>query len=290
MLSRYAVYRLKVVAHSLLARIVRKRCYGYSIMKPYLQEKFGLEFGGPSSIFCANHLVPIYNMVRAIDNCNFANQTIWTTTNDYRRFGSRVGTQSVVEACDASTIADESYDFVVASHVLEHVANPLRALQEWKRILKPTGTLLVVLPHKAGMFDHKRPFTNFKHIKDDFELRVTEGDLTHLQEIIELHDLELDPPAGSPGQFQERCLQNFTNRAIHHHVFSPELVIEAFTFLDMRVINVAVEQPYHIIVHARKPNRDEPSDIRSINSAFLDEGAPWRKRDPFRITLKKAMD
>jgi SAM-dependent methyltransferase len=265
----------------LLSRITRKRCFGYASVRAHLQGKSGLEFGGPSSTFSANHLIPIYNIVSSIDSCNFAPQTIWTARHDQHRFGSRIGRQFIAEACDVSEIADGSYDFVAASHVLEHVANPLRALQEWKRLLKPSGTILVVVPHKEGTFDHRRPFTSFDHIKADFESNVTEADLTHLEEILELHDLELDPPAGSPGQFRERCLQNLSKRAMHHHVFSPELLVELFSFLGMRVLNVAVERPFHIIAHAKREQNDQ-NIVQLENCALLEPGAEWRNHDPFQ--------
>ncbi len=282
MLSRYPVHRLKAAGYGLLARVTRKRCFGYATVRAYLQGKSGVEFGGPSPIFSANHLIPIYDIVRGIDGCNFAQETIWARGQDHLRFGSRLGRQFIAEASDVSEIADDSYDFVTASHVLEHVANPLRALQEWKRILKPAGTILVVLPHKAGTFDWRRPYTTFDHIKADFDSNVTQTDLTHLNEILELHDLELDPPAGSPEQFRERCLQNLSNRAMHHHVFSPELLVEMFSFLGMRVLNVSVERPYHIVVHAINQCQKEQNGAALENAAFLHSGAGWRKRDPFR--------
>jgi SAM-dependent methyltransferase len=277
-------YRLQAAGYSLFARITRKRCFGYGTVRAYLQGKSGLEFGGPSSIFTENRLIPIYDIVRAIDSCNFAQQTIWTVGQDHRRFGSQIGRQFIGEACDVSEIADDSYDFVAASHVLEHVANPLRALQEWKRLLKPSGTILVVVPHRAGTFDHRRPFTSFDHIKGDFESNVTEADLTHLQEVLELSDLALDPPAGSPQQFRERCLQNLSKRAMHHHVFSPELLVEMFSFLQMRILNIAVERPYHIIVHATKMSQDGETGVHQENAAFLKAAADWRSYDPFRAS------
>src|SRR6266850_2632272 len=137
--SSYRIYRLQGAGYSLFARIARKRCFGYATMKARLQGKWGLEFGGPSSIFSANHLIPIYDIVRAIDMCDFAEQTIWRSDQDHLRFGLKLGEKLIAEARDASGIADESYDFVAASHVLEHVANPLGALREWKRLLKPSG-------------------------------------------------------------------------------------------------------------------------------------------------------
>lgn len=263
--------------------IVRKRCFGYEAMKSHLENKSGLEFGGPSSIFTASHLIPIYHIVNSIDNVNYAQETIWTSRKDLLRFGSRFGKQLVAEAGHASVIASESYDFVAASHVLEHVANPLRALQEWKRIVKPSGTILLVLPHKANTFDHKRRFTTLDHIRSDFESNVSEADQTHLEEVLELHDTDLDPPAGSREQFRTRCLQNCSKRAMHHHVFSPELIVKMFSLLEMRVLNVAVERPYHIVVHAMKLSFGEQINVHSENGAFLNAEAEWRKHAPFSM-------
>jgi len=283
MCTSYPVYRFQVISSVLFARIARKRCFGYEMMKSHLKGKSGLEFGGPSAIFTANHLIPIYGIVHSIDNANYSPDTIWTSRTGHLRFGSRFGMQLIVEAGDVSEIASESYDFVAASHVLEHVANPLRALQEWKRIVKPSGTILIVLPHKANTFDHRRHFTTFDHIRSDFESSVTEADLTHLEEILELHDMDLDPPAGSREQFRKRCLQNRSKRAMHHHVFSPELIVEMFSLLEMRVLNVAVERPYHIIVDAMKPSPSERVDVHLENAGFLNAQAEWRKHDPFRM-------
>jgi SAM-dependent methyltransferase len=163
-----------------------------------------------------------------------------------------LGKQFVAEACDLKTISNGMYDFVVASHVLEHIANPLRALQEWKRVLNKGGTLLVVVPDRSGTFDRKRPFTAFEHIEADFRQNVSEDDLTHLDEVLALHDLSLDPLAGSREQFRDRCVQNPSMRAMHHHVFTPDVVALMFSQLQMRVLNISVERPYHIIALGQK--------------------------------------
>jgi len=42
---------------------------------------------------------------------------------------------------------NEQFDIVYSSHTLEHVANPVRAIDEIKRVLKNDGTLYVVLPY-----------------------------------------------------------------------------------------------------------------------------------------------
>jgi hypothetical protein len=82
---------------------------------------------------------------------------------------------------------------------------------------------------------------------------VTEQDLTHLDETLTLHDSKLDPRAGSRQQFHQRCLKNTSHRAMHHHVFSPKVLVEMFSLLQVEILSLGTERPHHIIVQARKP-------------------------------------
>lgn len=43
-------------------------------------------------------------------------------------------------------VADASYDFVHSSHCLEHLHDPALALQNWVRICKPGGHVLILIP------------------------------------------------------------------------------------------------------------------------------------------------
>ncbi len=53
-------------------------------------------------------------------------------------------------------IKSDSADFVISRHSLEHVIDPVKALYEWRRILKPSGKILIVLPDH-GAFDTLHP-------------------------------------------------------------------------------------------------------------------------------------
>jgi SAM-dependent methyltransferase len=76
------------------------------------------------------------------------------------------------DAQKMATVADETYDFVFSSHCLEHMHEPLEALQNWMRILKPDGYLIFAIPeedlYEQGVFpsvfnrDHKYTFTIHK--------------------------------------------------------------------------------------------------------------------------------
>ena len=47
-----------------------------------------------------------------------------------------------------SNLADESFEFVSASHVLEHMVDPCMALSNWIRITKNGGYLVIAVPHE----------------------------------------------------------------------------------------------------------------------------------------------
>lgn len=56
---------------------------------------------------------------------------------------------------------DAAFERISASHVLEHLNDPLAAMREWHRLLTPGGELVVKVPHFSRGFthpDHKRGF------------------------------------------------------------------------------------------------------------------------------------
>jgi len=54
---------------------------------------------------------------------------------------------------DASnlTFCDNYFDRLIATHVLEHLANPHLVLREWNRVVRPGGIISVVLPCDPGI-------------------------------------------------------------------------------------------------------------------------------------------
>ncbi|MDF2446765.1 MAG: SAM-dependent methyltransferase [Moraxellaceae bacterium] len=47
--------------------------------------------------------------------------------------------------------ADNSFDRLIATHVLEHIYQPHLALKEWRRIVKPGGMISILIPTDPGM-------------------------------------------------------------------------------------------------------------------------------------------
>lgn len=62
-----------------------------------------------------------------------------------------------------------SLDFIIASHVLEHLPLPLLALRSWYTALAPGGALLLKIPDKRYTFDVRRTRTPLEHLTTEHE-------------------------------------------------------------------------------------------------------------------------
>ncbi len=270
-------------AQTIIGKIIPPRIKNLATYKQSLAGNTGLEIGGPSAMFDDHGILPVYSCLERLDNCNFSKSTVWEgTLKEGLTFqfhkNKPPGLQFISEAADLTTIASESYDCLLSSNTIEHVANPLKALYEWKRVIKEHGHLLLVVPHRDGTFDHNRPVTSLSHIVQDYERGMSEDDLTHLDEILKLHDLEMDPAAGDAQAFRERSLKNVENRCLHHHVFDTALVLQLLHFINMQIVSVDPSLPFLINVLARKPLSGEAVS----NEPFLNPAATYRKSSPFK--------
>jgi len=203
-----------------------------------VKDKSGLEVGGPSNVF--RYLLPIYGSAKDLSFVNFSNETIWEgkISDDVNYHKNKLGKQYICEATDLSQFDDNYFDFIISSNCLEHVANPMKAIFEWKRV--GSGKIILILPTKENNFDHRRPVTTFNHILEDYNNDVDEHDLQALNEILELHDLSMDKPAGSFEEFKKRSLNNYENRCLHHHIFDPFLVEQIASYAGLEIMTQGV--------------------------------------------------
>ena len=188
----------------------------YSVLKEIAYSKVGVEIGGPSYI-----INDIYENATSIDNVIFSKNTVWSCHDEiYNYYKDKTGKVIVNDAIDISNVNNEYYDFCVSSHSLEHIANPLKAINECLRIIKKNGYIVIIVPEKSMCFDHKRSYSTFSTLLTQYEKNVGEDDLSTLPEILMNHDLRMDPPAGNLESFARRSLDNFNNRCLHHYVYN----------------------------------------------------------------------
>ena len=65
---------------------------------------------------------------------------------------------------EATGLPSESFDLVLCTQVIEHCLHPWHALSEIRRILKPTGTLIVSAPHV--WFYHPHPTDHWRFTQE----------------------------------------------------------------------------------------------------------------------------
>lgn len=63
---------------------------------------------------------------------------------------------------DAYSLPEEKYDYIFSSHTLEHLADPIGAIEYWKGHLLDGGVLFLYLPHPD--MTYWRPQFNRKHL------------------------------------------------------------------------------------------------------------------------------
>jgi SAM-dependent methyltransferase len=236
-----------------------RRVKDYEKFVPYVSGKIGLEIGGPSPQFCDRGAVPLYRHVLRMDNAVYSNNTPFTfcdsSGSEFNYHPAKpLGRNMFLEATDLRDIETNAYDFLFSSHCLEHVANPIKALKEWQRIVKPDGALIIALPHHRYTFDRRRPLTSVSHMVDDYMHNIGEDDQTHIQEVLDLHDFSLHVPRPSYEELRHWVTNNLSNRGVHHHVFdeiNSRALLEA---AGLKVLSLGFVRPIHIIMLATGVN------------------------------------
>lgn len=287
MIKRFVNYLRLHGAGGMLAALYRRfrpkaaRCH--ILHAAELCGRSGIEVGGPSRVFSARGIFPVYPIIASLDNVTYAARTIWEGELSLQRefrfdVNRQPGRQFILDATDLHEIADCTYDVLLSSHVLEHLANPLQGLFEWLRVVKNEGLLVIVLPHLDGTFDHLRPVTSLEHMISDYQQGVTEHDDTHLDEISRLHDVQQDEGVHSREEFERRIGNNHTDRTMHHHTFSTRSTARLLTYAGLQILSLETVRPCHIIAVARKTSQRNDED----NKPFMDISMPLYSRSPFR--------
>ena len=108
-------------------------------------------------------------------------------THDFKQYEGyqdnkegQYGQIDYVSDITALPIPDESYDIILCTEVLEHVPEPIAALQEMARILRPGGRLFITAPLGSGL--HQAPYHYYggytpywyQHFCPQFGLSVVE--------------------------------------------------------------------------------------------------------------------
>jgi SAM-dependent methyltransferase len=181
----------RLIRHSLLARrILWRRTHRPSpFVLSYLGGLKGIEIGASAH---NEYELDAINVDRYGELDTIYKQEEWRLSGQKRAV-------DVVARGDDLPFEDDSVDFVFASHVLEHFADPIRALEEWLRVARKY--VVLVIPHRDRTFDRDR-------------------ELTPVGELLRRHEDRLDDP-----------------RDAHWSVWTLESFVELCDRLGLRVLD-----------------------------------------------------
>lgn len=134
-----------------------------------------------------------------------------------------------------SALRDASQDFVIASHILEHLANPLAMLVDVHRVLKPGGLLVLILPDRRVTFDSERSPTSLEHLADEYRRDVREVSDEHVIEAIVAQvrfNGDIRDPTVLAAERTESEIDLHRRRSIHAHVWDMEEFNEVLGFSE----------------------------------------------------------
>lgn len=246
---------IKNVLRPLARKVINRKRHCFSLVEDAISNGEGLEVGGPSPIFAPDGPLPIYALARRIDALNYAAATFWSTFTEHGYQPApalEIGRQYALDSDRLGDLPQARYDFLAASHVLEHVANPIKTLIQWVDCVRAGGSVILVVPSKARTYDRDRPDTSLDHLIQDYLDDVGEDDRTHFAEVLRHHNLALDSTIADRLDLLKRTIANPSNRILHHHVFTLGLLESVGALAGLKGMGGTTIYPYHIVATFRK--------------------------------------
>ncbi|MEG4806555.1 methyltransferase domain-containing protein [Microcoleus sp. F8-D3] len=130
-----------------------------------------------------------------------------------------------------SSIKDNSWDFVIANHMIEHCQNPIGALVNFLRVVKPEGIVYMGVPDKRHTFDRDRPLTSLDHLIRDYKEGPEWSRLVHYEEYVRLVDKFPEPRVGERVQHLLDI-----DYSIHFHVWTAETFPEFLEYCQKNLV------------------------------------------------------
>ena len=138
---------------------------------------------------------------------------------DYPEVGQKLIFPDVVADAVQLPFPDASLDFVLASHVLEHMPFPLATLRHWYGALAPGGILLLKVPDKRYTFDARRQRTPLQHLIAEDQDPSLFDKRAHFEDWVE-YVVGLARGTEEFDRETDRLMQ--IDYSIHYHVWTDE--------------------------------------------------------------------
>lgn len=136
-------------------------------------------------------------------------------------------------AYDLSMFPDGSRDFVTNAHLVEHLLNPIKALREWKRVVRPGGYFYLIVPDKNRVphwQDNQASETTLQELGDRYQHDLRET-------------LDTNPQTSCLGNPQDATFSpNGEPGMRHFNYWTPRSFVELVKHVGLEVVEVMEAQ------------------------------------------------
>jgi SAM-dependent methyltransferase len=159
--------RTRFFLHPNRARARWRRRALVKLFHSYLEGLKGVEIGGAAH---NDFKVDVLNVDRYAEM-----DTVYKDAE--RQLWGRAKPVDIIARGHELPLDDDSFDFVLASHVIEHIPDPIAALKEWARVAR--RYIVLVVPHRDRTFDRDRPLTPLSELIERHESGFTSEEDRH---------------------------------------------------------------------------------------------------------------
>ncbi|MGL5094734.1 MAG: methyltransferase domain-containing protein, partial [Planctomycetia bacterium] len=145
-------------------------------------------------------------------------------------------------------VGRSSLDFIVANHLLEHLVDPLRFLEQAHDVLRDDGLLYIGQPDKRAMFDRDRRRTSLEDVVDRHRRRETELSDARIVEYVNTVDAPATPFHEHSPDFATEAARH-RRRSLHVNVWLVDDLLAVFRHLADEL-----DRPFELIDGATTPS------------------------------------
>jgi|WetSurSiteA1Bulk_404760.scaffolds.fasta_scaffold00119_8 glycosyltransferase involved in cell wall biosynthesis/predicted SAM-dependent methyltransferase len=191
---------------------------------------------------------------------------------------------------------DETFDFIILSHLLEHVANPFFVIKDAYRVLKENGVLYISIPDCRFSDDIGRPKTTFNELDNLFKNDMRDISNHYVEEYLKSQVISSIPwvkeVLKDPTAIQQSILDNEKKRSFHVHVWDRGTFFQHISyFLEKYKFNAALldlsvyeNNSYEnsIVLRKTKTYESEKLGLHIRNLYLVRSGEPLLPLDTLR--------
>jgi predicted SAM-dependent methyltransferase len=126
-------------------------------------------------------------------------------------------------------VSDDSNDFIIANHFIEHTQNPVLTIKNMLRVVRKGGIIFLAIPDKRFTFDEPRKVTSLDHFVQDYQQGPAWSEHEHYYDFVKHTEHGFNKSDSEIEEVIARLKE--MNWSIHFHVWDHQAMIDMFCMM-----------------------------------------------------------